>query len=219
MSEFFDASRRLLFSRRGAILAAAGVGVALLLFLLRGATEQGRRAPAASAIDLMAAELRQAAERANICTAANAVGVGLRGEYFADADLRGPAVLVRVDDVVDFDASIRQHAETGAQKVSSVRWAGWIKSPISGQYRFHADAPGMKVLVARNVVAGADAPPDAKVDMAAGRFYPVEVVVSQITDSPTRIRLEWTAPHGARYVVPRALLQLPTDTVPITDRE
>ena len=25
-------------------------------------------------------------------------------------------------------------------------------------------------------------------------------------------RLEWTAPHGARFLVPRALLYLPTET-------
>lgn len=213
MNELFDASRRFLLSRRGAILAAAGVGAGMALLWFR-VTGPGQT-PAASVSDLMAAELLQAAKRADMCTGANAVGVGLRGEYFAEPDLQGPLVLVRVDDVVDFDASIRQPAaaEAGARKVSSVRWTGWIKSPISGHYRFHADAPGMRVLVARNLVAGVDASPAARVEMAAGRFYPVEVVASQITDSPARIRLEWTAPHGARYVVPRALLQLPTDTV------
>ena len=38
----------------------------------------------------MAVELVRAAERADICTAANAVGVGLRGEYFAEALLAWP---------------------------------------------------------------------------------------------------------------------------------
>lgn len=211
MSEFFTHSHRFLRSRRGAaLLAIAGAGTAVLLYQLRGASGPG---PNPSAMDPMTAELLRAAERADICTAANAVGVGLRGEYFAETNLRGTAVLVRVDDVVDFDASILQLSESGARKVSSVRWSGWIKAPISGQYRFHAEAPSMKVRVSRVLVAGADAPPDVGVDMAAGRFYPIDVVVNEIIDSPTRIRLEWTAPHGSRYVVPKTLLQLPTEAV------
>jgi hypothetical protein len=160
----------------------------------------------------MNVELVRAAERADICTAANAVGVGLRGEYFAEAFFRGPTVLERVDDVIDFDSTLRWPTDSAARPVS-VRWSGWIKPPLSGGYRFHADSPNMRIVVARNVVAGVGADPDAIVDMAAGRFYPIEVSVSQTTEQDSRIRLEWTAPHGARFVVPRALLHLPTDTV------
>jgi hypothetical protein len=206
-------TRRFPLSRRAAGLLVAGAGVVLIGFVFRGALGIGQAAKQ-PAMDPMTAELLRAAERADLCMTTNAVGVGLRGEYFAEADLRGTPVLVRVDELVDFDRTIQQPGEAGTQRVQSARWTGWIKAPISGQYRFHADAPGMRVMVSRNLVAGEGAPPDAKVDLAAGRFYPVEMAVSQITDSDARMRLEWTAPHGARYVVPRSLLQLPTDTVP-----
>lgn len=167
-----------------------------------------------SGIDPMTAELLRAAERADMCTAANAVGVGLRGEYFPLPDLKGPIALVRVDEVVDFDASIWRQSELGATgRIASIRWSGWIKAPISGVYRFHAETPGMKILVARTLVAGVGAAPGAAADMAAGRFYPIEVTVNRNDESAAQIRLEWTAPHGARYVVPKTLLQLPTDTV------
>lgn len=166
----------------------------------------------------MAAELVRADARADMCSASNAVGVGLRGEYFAEQALRGAAMLVRVDDVIDFDQSIKWPTGDQAHTASSVRWSGWIKPPLSGLYRFHADAPHMQIFLARDLVAGEGAAPAHKVDLAAGRFYPIEILVSKLTDSPDRIRLEWTAPHGARFVVPKALLHLPTETVAETPR-
>lgn len=190
-------------------LFVAAIGVVALLLLRSDALERIRPA---SSPDRMAAELLRAADRAGICSAANAVGVGLRGEYFAEPSLRGQVALVRVDGVVDFDPSMDWPSDNAARP-ASVRWSGWIKPSLSGHYRFHADAPNMQVLVARNVVAGAGAAPDEKVELAAGRFYPIEIIVSQLTNSDTRIRLEWTAPHGARYVVSKALLHLPSETV------
>lgn len=191
-------------------LVAVGVGAALLLRHGSGLW-QPARAPQG---DLMAAELLRADARADLCTAVNAIGAGLRGEYFAEPALRGAAALVRVDSVVDFDAlSLRSPSGQAEPRAVSVRWSGWIKPPLSGKYRFHADAPHMRVLVARNVVAGEGAAADTQVDLAAGRFYPIEVIVAQLPDGGVPIRLEWTAPHGARYLVPRALLHLPTETV------
>lgn len=204
--------RSLSISRRTTALLVAGAGLLVSGYVFRDALGIGGVAKQ-TAMDPMTAELLRAAERADLCMSTNAVGVGLRGEYFTQADLRGTPVLVRIDELVDFDHTIQQLAEAGTQKVQSARWTGWIKAPISGQYRFHADAPGMRVMVARNLVAGDGASPDVKVDLAAGRFYPVEMTVSQITNTDARMRLEWTAPHGARYVVPRSLLQLPSDTV------
>ena len=211
MHNFFDSPRRKLLLQRALIVAVIGVGV--LLFLRRDIVDLVRQAPSpAPSSDRMAAELLRADERAGICSAANAVGVGLRGEYFSEPSLQGDVALVRVDGVVDFDSSMDWPAGLVAQP-ASVRWSGWVKPPLSGGYRFHADAPHMKVLVARNVVAGEGASPDDTVDLAAGRFYPIEIIVTQLTSSDKRIRLEWTAPHGARYVVSKALLHLPTDTI------
>lgn len=193
------------------LLLLGGVCLAALLALQGDALKLIRPTPST---DRMAAELLRASERGDICTSANAVGVGLQGEYFSEPNLQGSAKMVRVDDVVDFDDSIRQtFGHASDQPVRSVRWRGWIKAPLSGRYRFHADAPDMQVLVARNLVAGADVAPDESVQLAAGRFYPVEVVVNRVTESGPRIRLEWTAPHGARFVIPKALLHLPTATV------
>ena len=202
-----DSSRKLLVLRRTLTVAAVGLGAMLLL--RQDVVGLGLSARSG---DRMAAELLLAAERADTCSARNAVGVGLKGEYFAKAYFSGPATLVRVDDVVDLDPSIEWPTGT-AMRPGSIRWSGWIKPPLSGKYRFHAGAPNMQVLVGRNIVAGEGASPDGSVDLAAGRFYPIEVAVSRLIESDIRIKLEWTAPHGARYVIQRALLHLPTERV------
>jgi hypothetical protein len=207
MHTFTDRSHRLRW------LTGAGVvgvfAVAAVLVLRKDGLGLDRLNPST---DRMAAELIRADARAGLCSAANAVGVGLRGEYFSEPSLHGKAVKVRVDSVVDFDPLMGWQSDFSARP-ASVRWSGWIKPPLSGSYRFHAEAPNMRVLVARNLVDGGGAAPAEKVELSAGRFYPVEIIVDQITDSPTRVRLEWTAPHGARYVLSRALLHLPTETV------
>ena len=176
-------SNRRLFLRGSSALVCAGVGAVLLL----------RKDEIASALtspsaDRMTDELLRAAERADLCSAKNAVGTGLRGEYFAKEGLQGPVQLVRVDEVIDFDESVKWAAGTTAPSAASVRWSGWIKAPLSGKYRFHADAPHMRILVARKLVAGEGAPSEELVELAAGRFYPVEVIVSQLSMSDQRIR-------------------------------
>lgn len=200
-------SRRILV---GTTVALAAAGAAALFIWRHDGSAPAQREGAG---DRMSAELLRAAERGDICTAANAVGTGLKGEYFSATDLRGTAGVIRVDEVVDFDESVKWPTGAAAPAAASVRWSGWIKAPLSGKYRFHADAPHMRVLVARKIVAGEGATQGELVDLAAGRFYPVEVVVNQLPPSGQRIRLEWTAPHGARYVVPKALLNPPSETV------
>ena len=161
------------------------------------------------------AELQRAAERAAMCTSANVAGVGLRGEYYASERWGGRPLLTRTDGEIDFDASFDWPAAE-RQRPLSVRWTGWIKPPLTGRYRFHTNVPGARILVSRQLVAGADAQGD--IEMAAGRFYPITVELSTVEElgSSARLRLEWTAPHGARFVVPRALLYMPTDAVATT---
>ena len=209
MSSAADSSPNTHFSRRE--LIAAGLGSGLLLLLMR--RDGAGQAMLDRSDDLAAAELRRAAERANTCSASNAAGVGLQGDYFAEESWRGASMLRRVDGLVDFDASLDWPGGPGSQRPRSARWSGWVKAPISGLYRFHAQAPNLSVRVAGKLLAGADAAIDARLEMAAGRFYPIVVEASRLSGSPERVRLEWTAPHGARFVVPRALLFLPTESV------
>ncbi|WP_280152731.1 PA14 domain-containing protein [Piscinibacter sp. XHJ-5] len=159
-------------------------------------------------------ELEQAARKVELCSSANAAGVGLRGEYFPEEGCRGVPLLVRLDSSIDFDASLDWPPDRAGERPLSVRWSGWIKPALAGRYRFHAGADHARVLVARQPMAGAGADAQAQIELAAGRYYPITVELDRIAGANNRIRLEWTAPHGARFAVPRALLYLPTDAVP-----
>jgi PA14 domain len=181
-----------------------------LIELPRG--KQGTSKGAVQGLGMGNSELKYAAQRAEICSASNVAGVGLRGEYFTKAQWRGEPSLVRTDSSIDFGPSIDWPSENRHGVPLSVRWTGWIKSPMTGSYRFHIEPARARVVVSKQVVAGEGSTSDATFHLAAGRFYPILVEIDQLNDA-SRVRLEWTAPHGAKYVVPRALLSLPTETV------
>jgi hypothetical protein len=159
------------------------------------------------------AEARRAARQNDLCSAANATGTGLRGEYFARTIGKGAPVLVRVDATIDFDSSFEWPKQGMVQRPGAARWTGWVKPPVSGRYRFHLDQPLARVQVSRQVLAGEGATPDSAIELEAGRFYPVVLEVERLEGISGRLRFEWTAPHGARYLVPRALLFTPSETV------
>lgn len=196
--------RRLLVGGLGAAVAA-GVGATIIAQRRRSSSDD---LPG----DLATVELQRAEQRAGICTEANAAGVGLRGEYFASASMVGTPLLVRVDGPVDFDAHLDWPADRSAQRPTAVRWSGWIKPPVTGRYRFHA-ADDARLSVSSTPVAGLGTAGDTSIELAAGRFYPVLFELPHIASAVERIRLEWTAPYGSRFVVPRALLYLPSDSV------
>jgi hypothetical protein len=155
-------------------------------------------------------EQAKAAQRAALCSPSNVAGTGLRGEYFADEGCRGQRLLVRTDASIDFDGSLDWPADQAGGRPRSVRWTGWVKPPLSGHYRFHAGRSEARVLVSRRPMAGTDAAPGADIELASGRYYPIIIEWDRMSPPQASIRLEWTAPHGARFVVPRSLLYLPT---------
>jgi hypothetical protein len=194
---------------RRAVIAGLAVGPVLLLKHLEVLPAAAGPAPNAMA----EAEAKRAARQNDLCSAANATGTGLRGEYFARTAGKGEPLLVRVDATIDFDSSFEWPAQRASQRPGAVRWTGWVKPPVSGRYRFHLDQPSARVLVSRQVLAGEGAAPDSAIELEAGRFYPVLLEVDRLESISGRLRFEWTAPHGARYLVPRALLFTPSETV------
>lgn len=160
------------------------------------------------------AELEPSGQRSELCSGANVVGVGLRGEYFAARHWTGVPLLTRVDPSIDFVGSFELPAEAAAPAPQSVRWSGWVKAPTNGKYRFHIQPAAARVVVARLDMQAGTASTGSGLEMVAGRYYPITVEIDNLkpaVDEP--VRLEWTAPHGARYVIPRAVLNLPTETV------
>jgi len=156
--------------------------------------------------DMALKESERASNRMELCSAANSAGVGLQGEYFAAGDCTGHALLSKVEGPVELDpATVWPQGSPG-----SARWRGWVKPPLPGKYVFHVDHPSAKIVVARQVFQGGDDSSSNQIEMAAGRYYPVLLEVHGLNVSMAGVRLEWTAPHGMRFLVPRALLYLPT---------
>ena len=67
--------------------------------------------------------------------------VGLKGEYFNNAEWQGQPVLTRVDKQVDFDWNAASPAEGVSATAFSVRWSGSIAVPGAGDYVFEI-SPG-----------------------------------------------------------------------------
>lgn len=158
-----------------------------------------RRTPAR---DLGDVERERAEQRMQTCSAANVAGVGLRAEFFSAPGFQGAPIVTRVDGPLEL-----LPADWPAGGVRSARWRGWVRPPLPGRYAFHTNLPQARLVVARQEF-GAAAP--AALDLAAGRFYPVVLELARLDGPPPALRLEWTAPHGLRYLVPRGLLYLPT---------
>ena len=181
------------------MVIAAGAGAALTFMMRRDAPGRG-----AAPLDLARLEIEQAAKRAALCSSANATGTGLRGEYYAEEGCRGAPMAVRDDGIIDFDPTLGWGDAHACPR--SVRWSGWVKPMLSGTHRFDAGAGAAHIVVARQVVSSAS----AGIELAAGRFYPINIRMDRIGRRTGRIRLEWIPPHGARLLVPQVLLYPPT---------
>ena len=61
---------------------------------------------------------------------------GLKGEYFANTDFSGNAVLTRTDPQIQFDWNAASPAPGIPMKAFSVRWTGTLTPPAAGDYTF-----------------------------------------------------------------------------------
>lgn len=141
------------------------------------------------------------------CNPRNAAGMGLRGDYFEREGGQGAVLLSRVDATLEFDDTLDWPSQDSRVRPRSARWMGWVKAPLSGAYRFHA-GPAARIAVSGLPMAGPAAAAEASIQMEAGRFYPIVIDVD--FTGRAGLRLEWTPPHGMRYLVPQAALFLPT---------
>lgn len=162
--------------------------------------ESERRAALQRSLDVE----RQQRGRADLCSNAIPGGAGLRGEHFALDDFAGACVADRVQSEL---------AILPAGAARSVRWSGWLRAPLDGVYRFHANAPGVRLRVARRLVLAPAGEEQAPARLAAGRFHPIVIELAHIEPGLRAFELEWTAPHGARFAVPGRVLYPPSERV------
>lgn len=189
------------------------VGVGLLATWPFGGTS-AQAAGEATSPAMSNPEYGPAARRDALCSTSNAMGTGLRGEYFSRELVSGDLLLTRTDLTVDFDSDFEWRTTHINRRPESVRWTGWIKPPFSGRYKFHVEQPSSRLVVAQQTMLGDGASTSgASIELAAGRFYPLKLELNRISAIKGKFRLEWTSPHGARYLIPRALMFLPSEQV------
>jgi hypothetical protein len=167
---------------------------------------------------LLLGELDAAKQPSELCSNRNPVGTGLRGEYFPKANFAGTPLLSRVDTTVDFTRHLDWPSSLENSKPHSARWSGWIRPAFTGMYTFHVFVPGARIVISNQVVQSGTPAASHQIKLESGRYYPVVMEVPDL-DVPGFdgvIQFEWTSPHGVRFLVPRALLYLPSDQATIS---
>lgn len=150
-------------------------------------------------------DAQQSTRNIELCSPRNESGTGLLAEYFSEERCNGSPMLTRIDGPVEMD-SMEVWPVT---RPNSVRWRGWVKPPISGDYFFHFENPLAVIHISHTKFLGREANGANLLNLIAGRYYPILIEINQLDESKYDNRLEWTAPHGMRFVISQRLLYPP----------
>jgi hypothetical protein len=141
-----------------------------------------------------------------------AVGTGLVGQYFANANLTGSPVLTRTE-AINFDWGTASPGTGVPVDAFSVRWIGQVRAPSSGNYVFQTISDdGVRLyvngaqLINNWTDHGTTTNNSAAVALVAGRSY--DVVVEYYDRSGGAIaKLNWQTPETTAFA-PVAASQL-----------
>ncbi len=139
-------------------------------------------------------------------------GTGLQGRYYANPALSGPPVLTRVEGV-DFDWGPDAPGAGLPADNFSARWAGRVRAPRSGTYRFQTlSDDGVRVWVDGALIIDNWTPHAPTLDtsatlaLVAGQRYDVTVEYQEFGGGAT-IQLRWQTPNAPGFVaVPKRAL-------------
>lgn len=139
-------------------------------------------------------------------------GIGLRAEYFNNADLTGSPVLSRVDQLVDFTWNTASPVTGINADKFSVRWSGQVEAPATGNYVFSTISDdgvrlwinGVQVInnwtIHSPTVNNSSAMP-----LVAGNRYDIRMEFFDHTLGAVA-RLLWSYPGQSQQPVPQARL-------------
>ncbi len=142
-------------------------------------------------------------------------GAGIKGEYFNNVDLTGEPVLVRIDDVINFDWGLESPDSLLEINNFSVRWTAEVEVPYADTYTFITNiflSDGIRLWVnGRLLIDHWDGQEPwerkATIDLPAGQAS----IKVEYFDSDHRAvaRLSWESPSIPREVIPKGLYSLP----------
>jgi hypothetical protein len=144
-------------------------------------------------------------------------GVGIKGEYYNNANLAGEPVLTRIDDVIDFDWG--QGSPDGLLDVDnfSIRWSAELEVPYTETYTFitlvtlRGQGDGVRLYINGQLIInnwpGEEFENRATVNLAAGS---AQVVMEYYDGGDAAMaRLSWESPSLPREIIPRERFSLP----------
>lgn len=148
-------------------------------------------------------------------TAANAFGAGngLKGEYFNNSGLLGPAILTRTDPTIDFTWRAGGPGGGIAEDYFSARWTGQLSPATSGAYKLATDSNnGIRVWLNNTLVIdkwtahGNEHDVSGAINLAAGQMADLKVEFYQNAGT-AEAKLYWIPPGQVQAVViPQAQL-------------
>src|SRR5205085_37678 len=137
---------------------------------------------------------------------------GLNGEYFANVDLAGSAVLKRTDANVDFEWNNVSPGPGVPAGNYSVRWTGELVPPVDGDYRLGGSTDGgYRIYLDGKKFVDDSGPHGARtmttlVHLQAGHAYPIRMEYRHTWWEATA-RLRWLPPYLSQEAVTAAILE------------
>jgi hypothetical protein len=147
----------------------------------------------------------------DLCNGGDNVGTGLRGAYYSSDAPSSQPTLVRVDSRIDA-SRLRDWPSNLHKPPASVRWCGWIRPTVSGEYGFQANTSAMRIEIGKSAAAGPGVGVGEKISLEAGKLYSILVEI-HVDQQPGDFTLQWTPPFGVTYAVPPTVLFPPIETV------
>ena len=140
----------------------------------------------------------------------NGTDPGLKGEYFNNQELRGPATTVRTDARIDFNWGRYNPTPELSGSNFSVRWTGRLRVPESGNYTigFTAD-DGARLYIDGKLLVDAWASNPTRtatkeIALEAGRSYDLRLEYFQ-NNRENIVKLVWSYPRLAERLVAEAV--------------
>ncbi len=138
-------------------------------------------------------------------------GDGLRGAYFANMELKGAPVAVRVDPMIGFDWGSGSPLPGLPRDYFSVRWTGWIVPPRTGTFTFFTKSDdGVRLWINEKLLLGrwirrGSAEDAAQVNLRA--WAPARIRMEYFDNAGVaNMTIFWSGPGGSKEIVPPGVL-------------
>lgn len=148
----------------------------------------------------------------SIAAGQSGTGTGLKGEYFANTDLKAPVALTRTDPTVNFTWGTTAPVSSIVPDKFSARWSGKIEAPVTGAYTFVTRSDdGVRLWVNQKLLInhwddhGADWDQSVPVNLTAGQRYDIQLEYYE-NKGNSLIQLYWSYPNQAEQVIPQTRL-------------